>query len=132
MGIKCEHAFYFRNNILNFEQYHFGVNFDDLNLEDEPKNNSGLIVITRETEWNNTSFFKSTIRLILSFALSGICFLPYFLAKKEDGVYFSYIFLVKYFCSYALFSFGITFVFKIIFRILHLSNEILGSILDDQ
>ena len=132
LGIKCEHAFYFRNNILNFEQYHFGVNFDDLNLEEEPKNNSGLIVVTRETEWNNTSFFKSTIRLILSFALSGICFLPYFLAKKEDGVYFSYIFLVKYFCSYALFSFGITFVFKIIFRILHLSNEILGSILDDQ
>ena len=131
VGIKCELAFFFRNNIQNFEQYHFGVNIDDLNLEKELKNNTGTIIVTRETEWNNTSIIKSLIRLIITFILAGICFLPYY-SIKTNGVDFSTIFLVKYFLSYALFSFGITFLYKIIFRIFRLSNEILGSILNDQ
>ena len=132
VGIKCELAFFFGNNIQNFEQYHFGVNLDDLNIDRELKNNTGTIIVTRETEWNNTSKIKSIIRLILSFALGVVCFLPYIFIKKGRGVDFSTIFLVKYFLSYALFSFGITFLFKIIFRIFKLSNEILGSILHDQ
>lgn len=131
VGIKCELAFFFGNNIQNFEQYHFGVNIDDLNLEKELKNNTGTIIVTRETEWNNTSIIKSLIRLIITFILAGICFLPYY-SIKTNGVDFSTIFLVKYFLSYALFSFGITFLYKIIFRIFRLSNEILGSILNDQ
>jgi hypothetical protein len=131
VGIKCELAFFFGNNIQNFEQYHFGVNIDDLNLEKELKNNTGTIIVTRETEWNNTSIIKSLIRLILTFILAGICFLPYY-SIKTNGVDFSTIFLVKYFLSYALFSFAITFLYKIIFRIFRLSNEILGSILNDQ
>jgi hypothetical protein len=131
VGIKCELAFFFGNNIQNFEQYHFGVNIDDLNLEKELKNNTGTIIVTRETEWNNTSIIKSLIRLILTFILAGICFLPYY-SIKTNGVDFSTIFLVKYLLSYALFSFGITFLYKIIFRIFRLSNEILGSILNDQ
>lgn len=131
VGIKCELAFFFGNNIQNFEQYHFGVNIDDLNLEKELKNNTGSIIVTRETEWNNTSIIKSLIRLIITFILAGICFLPYY-SIKTNGVDFSTIFLVKYFLSYALFSFGITFLYKIIFRIFRLSNEILGSILNDQ
>jgi hypothetical protein len=102
VGIKCELAFFFGNNIQNFEQYHFGVNIDDLNLEKELKNNTGTIIVTRETEWNNTSIIKSLIRLILTFILAGICFLPYY-SIKTNGVDFSTIFLVKYFLSYALF-----------------------------
>ena len=131
IGIKCELAFFFGNNILNFEQYHFGVSIDDLNLEKELKNNTGTIIVTRETEWNNTSLIKSSLRLIITFILAGISFLPYYLIKK-DGVDFSTIFLIKYFLSYALFSFGITFLYKIIFRIFRLTNEILRSILNDQ
>lgn len=132
VGIKCELAFFFGNNIQNFEQYHFGFNLDDLNMERELKNNTTTIIVTRDTEWNNTSKIKTIIRIILSFALGLICFLPYIFVKKERGVDFSTIFLVKYFLSYALFSFGIAFLFKIIFRIFKLSNEILGSILHDQ
>ena len=94
IGIKCELAFFFGNNILNFEQYHFGVSIDDLNLEKELKNNTGTIIVTRETEWNNTSLIKSSIRLIITFILAGISFLPYYLIKK-DGVDFSTIFLKR-------------------------------------
>ena len=132
IGIRCELAFNFENKILNFEQYHFGINIDDLNDEREIKNNTGTIVITRSTEWNNTSKFKSAIRLILSFILSGVCFLPYYFIKREKEFDFSSIFLIKHFLSYALFSFGITFFFKIIFRIVNVSNEILISILENQ
>ena len=129
-GIKCELGFFFGNNILNFEQYHFGVNIDDLNDDREYKNKSGTIIVTRDTEWNNTSVILSIIRLILTFLLSGVCFLPYVFVNNEAD--FSTIFLVKHFLSYALFSFGISFFFKIIFRIFKLSNEILRSIMENQ
>lgn len=131
IGIKCELCFFFDNNILNFEQYHFGINIDDIDVEIETKN-TGTIVITRETEWNNTSNTKSILRLIISFVLSGIVFLPYVFLKKENEYDFSLIFLVKYFFCFALFSFGITFLFKCVFKLCRLSNETLGSILNDQ
>jgi hypothetical protein len=132
IGIKCELVFVFRNHIQNFEQYHFGVNLDELNMERELKNNTGTIIVTTDTEWNNTIIIKSIIRLIITFALSFVCFLPYFSIDKNEEIDFSKIFLVKYSLSFALFSFGITFCFKFIFKILKLSNEILGSILNDQ
>ena len=132
IGIKCELSFIFQNKTINFEQYHFGIDIDDLKEESEIKNKSGTIVITRDTEWNNTSKIKSAIRLILSFVLSGVCFLPYIFVKREKEFDFSTIFLIKYFLSNALFSFGITFFFKIIFRIFNVSNEILKSILKNQ
>lgn len=133
IGIKCELGFHFENNIPNFEQYHFGVNLDDLNIEREIKNNNtDTIIVTRDTEWNNTVMYKSIIRLILSFVLAGICLLPYIIIKTDDEVEFSTIFLLKYSLSVALFSLGITFIFKIVFRIFKLTNEILGSILNDQ
>jgi hypothetical protein len=131
IGIKCELCFFFDDNILNFEQYHFGINIDDIDVEIETKN-TGTIVITRETEWNNTSNTKSILRLIISFVLSGIAFLPYVFLQKENEYDFSLIFLVKYFFCFALFSFGITFLFKCVFKLCRLSNEILGSILNDQ
>ena len=131
IGIKCELAFIFQNKIVNFKQYHFGINIDDLNNEKEIKNKSGSIIVTRDTEWNNTSKIKSIIRVILSFILTAVCFLPYFFIRKEKE-YFCTIFLVKYFLSYALFSFGISFFFKFIFKIFNLSNEILKSILENQ
>ena len=132
IGLKCELGFLFGNDLQNFEQYHFGVNIDDLNTEREFKNNTGTIIVTRETEWNNTSMTKSIIRLIVTFILSIITFLPYIIIKRGDNYDYTTIFLVKYFLSFALFSFGITFIFKGIFRIMKLSNEILGSILIDQ
>ena len=131
IGIKCELVFVFKNHIQNFEQYHFGVNLDELNMERELKNNTGTIIVTTDTEWNNTIKIKSIIRLVVSFGLSFVCFLPYFALDNED-IDFSQIFLVKYSLSFALFSFGITFCFKFIFKVLRLSNEILGSILNDQ
>ena len=133
IGIKCELTFVFGNNIQNFEQYHFGVNIDDLNIEKDVKySNTGSIIVTRDTEWNNTVKIKSIIRLIITFALTGACFLPYFFIKKDKDIGFSTIFLVKYFLSFSLFSFGATFFFKFIFRLFNLSNEILDSILNDQ
>lgn len=133
IGLKCELGFIFGNDLQNFEQYHFGVNIDDLNIEREFKNNTGTIIVTRETEWNNTSMTKSIIRLIVTFVLSIITFLPYIIIKRGHNDYdYSIFFLVKYFLSFALFSFGMTFIFKGIFRIMKLSNEILGSILIDQ
>ena len=101
-------------------------------MERELKNNTGTIIVTTDTEWNNTIMIKSIIRLIITFALSFVCFLPYFSIDKNEENDFSKIFLVKYSFSYALFSFGITFCFKFIFKLLKLSNEILGSILNDQ
>lgn len=132
IGIKCELVFVFKNHIQNFEQYHFGVDVDELNMERELKNNTGTIIVTTDTEWNNTIKIKSIIRLIITFALSFVCFLPYFLLGKNEDIDFSQIFLLKYSCSFALFSFGITFCFKFLFKPLKLSNEILGSILNDQ
>ena len=133
IGIKCELTFVFGNNIQNFEQYHFGVNIDDLNIEKDVKySNTGSIIVTRDTEWNNTVKIKSIIRLIITFVLTGACFLPYFFIKKDKDIGFSTIFLVKYFLSFSLFSFGATFFFKFIFRLFNLSNEILDSILNDQ
>ena len=132
IGIKCELVFVFRNHIQNFEQYHFGVNLDELNMERELKNNTGTIIVTTDTEWNNTIIIKSIIRLIITFALSFVSFLPYFSMDKNEDIDFSKIFLVKYSLSFALFSFGITFCFKFVFKVLKLSNEILGSILNDQ
>ena len=132
IGIKCELVFVFKNHIQNFEQYHFGVNLDELNMERELKNNTGTIIVTTDTEWNNTIKIKSIIRLIITFALSFVCFLPYFSMDKNEDIDFSQIFLVRYSLSFALFSFGITFCFKFIFKVLRLSNEILGSILNDQ
>ena len=132
IGIKFEFSFYCENKLQIFYQYHFGINVEDLNIEKELKNNTGTIVLTGETEWNNTSKTKSIIRLILSFFLSGFCFLPYFLIKKGENTDFSTIFLVKYFLSYSFFSLGISFLFKGIFRRLNLTNEILDSILNDQ
>ena len=133
IGIKWELAFKFENDIQNFEQYHFGIDIYDMNSEKDLRyNNTGTIIVATDTEWNNTIWIKSLIRLILSYVLGGICFLPYFFTKRNDKVEFSTIFLVKYFLSFALFSFGVTYLFKIIFRIFKLTNEILGTILNDQ
>ena len=101
-------------------------------MEKELKNNTGTIIVTTDTEWNNTIIIKSIIRLIITFALSFVSFLPYFSMDKNEDIDFSKIFLVKYSLSFALFSFGITFCFKFVFKVLKLSNEILGSILNDQ
>ena len=132
IGIKIEFCFYCENKIQIFYQYHFGINIEDLSMEKELRNNTGTIVLTAETEWNNTSKKISIIRLILSFILSGACFLPYILVEKGEDTNFSTIFLVKYFCSYSLFTLGISYLFRGIFRILKLTNEILDSILNDQ
>ena len=132
IGIKLEFCFYCENKIQIFYQYHFGINVEDLNNEKELKNNTGTIILTAETEWNNTSKKKSIIRLILSFIFGWACFLPYILVKKGEDTDFITIFFVKYFLSYSLFSLGIPFLFKGIFRRLNLTNEILDSILEDQ
>ena len=86
IGFRCELLLFFDDNILNFEQYHFGINIDDLDDEREVKNNTGSIVVTRDTEWNNTSKIKSILRLILSLVLSGCCFLPYIIIKIENKI----------------------------------------------
>ena len=132
IGLKIEFCFYYENKIQIFYQYHFGINIEDLSMEKELRNNTGTIVLTAETEWNNTSKKISIIRLILSFILSGACFLPYILVEKGEDTDFSTIFLFKYFCSYSLFTLGIAYLFRGIFRILKLTNEILDSILNDQ
>ena len=133
IGIKLELVFKFENDIQNFEQYQFGIDLYDMNSEKDLRYNiTGTIIVATDTEWNNTIWIKSIIRLILSYVLGGICFLPYFFTKMNDEVEFSTIFLVKYFLSFALFSFGVTYFFKIIFRIFKLTNEILGTILNDQ
>ena len=56
IGIKCELVFVFKNHIQNFEQYHFGVDVDELNMERELKNNTGTIIITQQpSDFSNPS-----------------------------------------------------------------------------
>jgi hypothetical protein len=84
----------------------------------------------KETKWNHTSKILSFLRLIVSFILCSISFIPYFIVKWESN--FWSIFFVKYLLSFFYFILGIFFIFKFLFKKLHIINFILFIQIEDQ
>ena len=74
----------------------------------------------KETKWNHTSKILSFLRLIVSFILCSISFIPYFIVEWKSN--FWSIFFVKYLLSFFLFYFGHFFIFKFLFKKLHIIN----------
>lgn len=131
IGYKFEVGYIFEGDSNVYYQFHFPISVDDMKIETDNMDNTGSIVLARDTEWNNTSGFICFLRLIATFGLSAICFIPYFVIGINSNE-FGLLFLVKYLLCFALFSSGISLLFKVILRFMKLTNETLYSILSDK
>lgn len=131
VGYKFEVGYVFEDDAMIYYQFHFPVNLDDMKPEGDGRDNSGSINLARDTEWNNTSGWISLLRLLVTFALSAICFIPYFIIGDNNDK-FGVVFFVKYFLCFGLFSIGISALFKIALRFMKLTNETLYSIMIDK
>jgi hypothetical protein len=122
---KCQFTFILKNNRNHWFQFNFN----------EPGNpsdyyNESITIVMKETKWNHTSKILSFLRLIVSFILCSISFIPYFIVKWESN--FWSIFFVKYLLSFFYFILGIFFIFKFLFKKLHIINFILFIQIEDQ
>ena len=122
---KCQFTFILKNNRNHWFQFNFN----------EPGNpsdyyNESITIVMKETKWNHTSKILSFLRLIVSFILCSISFIPYFIVKWESN--FWSIFFVKYLLPFFLFYFGHFFIFKFLFKKLHIINFNLFIQIEDQ
>ena len=122
---KCQFTFILKNNRNHWFQFNFN----------EPGNpsdyyNESITIVMKETKWNHTSKILSFLRLIVSFILCSISFIPYFIVEWKSN--FWSIFFVKYLLSFFLFYFGHFFIFKFLFKKLHIINFNLFIQIEDQ
>ena len=131
LGYKFELSYLFQNDAKIYYQFYYAIVFDENNLFSNDSSNSGTIMLTNETQWNNTSFIKSFLRLIVNFVLASVCCIPYFIINQAEKK-FQVVFFVKYFFPLALITSGIGFWFKLVLKKLHLTNAALINILKDK
>ena len=131
LGYKFELSYLFQNDAKIYYQFYYAIVFDENNLFSNDSSNSGTIMLTNETQWNNTSFIKSFLRLIVNFVLASVCCIPYFIINQAEKK-FQVVFFVKYFFPLVLITSGIGFWFKLILKKLHLTNAALINILKDK
>lgn len=131
VGYKFEVGYVFEDDLNTYYQFYFPISLDDIKFDNENKDNSGSIVLARDTQWNNTSWLISLGRLVATFALGAICFIPYFVVDI-NGNNFRVIFFVKFLLSFVLFSLGTSYFFKVVLRFMKLTNATLYSIMSDK
>lgn len=119
-GVKFEYDYTFKKNTQSWRQYNF-------ELEEKPDDESLMtkISINRETQWNHTNSFFSCMRLFVICVLSLISMAPYLLVSWNAHV--SLVLLIKIFLPMAFVWFGFFFTFKIIAKMLRLTNITMNS-----
>ena len=126
-SLKSELIFSFNANKKIWKEF----NFDVSNLIDE----TGLLESTRmsinlniKTQWNHTTAVISIVRIILSFFLTGIIFLPNILIRYDNNLLI--VLFLKVLLPLLLFYYSLFYIFKGVFKIFKVSNFSL-SVLND-
>ena len=130
ISVNLEYYFIFDKNKTNFLNFNFNSNEISNVISFNTSLISNSINIIKDCKWNNTSKFKSFIRLLVIILLSCICFLPYFLVQWYSD--FIYVFFIKIMLSSFLFSFGIFFWFKPLLNKLNLNNTVIYDTFYDE
>ena len=108
-AIKIELFFFFKGHKKNWIDFNFSQDkFDD------DENNGNSITITKDAKWNNTTVFRSLIRLIILLLLSSISLCPYIFISWDNNFYF--IFIVKLTLPIIIFEFCLFCWFKRILK----------------
>lgn len=128
IAVKMELRFIFKDNYENWFQFNFS--YEDNSLESEEMSLMGTISITRDTKWNNTSFGKSLIRLVIMIIFWVVFSLPYFFISWTCSMPIVVIF--KLFLPFSLYGFGGFFLFKLICIKLKCVNGTLLSMIQEQ
>ena len=118
IALKFEFYISFENNHSNWSQYNFEI---DENEKLQISRLTSNISITKPIQWNHTSICKSLFRLIFTFILVLCNGVFYFIIKWDNPNVYLVIF-GKVCLSESFISFGMFFLFKVLFRWLKLSN----------
>jgi membrane-associated phospholipid phosphatase len=124
IGLKFEYYFTFNENLQNWTQYNFEI-------DERPDDESLMtkISINKETQWNHTNTFFSTLRFFMILILGGIVMTPYYLVDWNANI--TIVFIFKVFLPINMATFSMFFLFKIILKSLRLTNLTLYSMLQD-
>jgi membrane-associated phospholipid phosphatase len=113
IALKLELHITFKGDLQNWVLY----NFSNLNMDED---NSLLSTLSKDTQWNQTRFFKSSIRLVLSILICLVFMTPYLLVDFSANIFV--IFFVKLFIPFTLILFFTYYACKPLFRKLKLVN----------
>ena len=123
-GAKSEYTNIFHENFNLWVQYNFEYKFEseeDNNNDNDEESLTSKISVNKNTQWNHTSILVSILReLIIIISLIGIYYL--FVKIKIENFYISLIFfrLISLNCL----GYGLFYLFKKIFGVLKMSNEL--------
>lgn len=104
-GIKFELFVFFKSHRNNWIDFNFSQ--DKFNDDDKLQI---PISITEDAKWNNTTFCRAIMRLIILLILSSISLIPYFLIGWDEKFYI--VFLVKLTLPIIIFEFCLFSIFK--------------------
>jgi hypothetical protein len=114
MAIKLELYLTFKGDLQNWVSY----NFSNVNMDEDT---SLLSSLSKDTQWNQTRFFKSLLRLVLLILISLVFMIPYLLVDFSANIFV--IFFVKLFLPFTLILFFTYYACKPFFRKLRLVNR---------
>lgn len=129
IGIVIDIKYTYGGDEYSYLQFNFTQESENLLDNNSSQGSFNEIHITKETMWNHTDLVTSIFRLIIVLILTTICLLLHFLISLSLDV--RIVLFLRILLPITLFSLGIFFYFKLILRLMRLTNHTLDSIISD-
>lgn len=123
IGLKFEYKYMFNSNELNWRQYNFDKE------EGDEESLLSKLSISKETQWNHTTFFFSFLRIIFVALISIIFLLPTLFIPFNWNL--AIILIFKIILPYNLVVFNLFYLNKIILQKLSLTNDSIFTLIND-
>lgn len=123
LGMKMELKFIFKDNDINWRQYNFSKEKTD------EESLLSKLSISKESQWNHTTFFFSLLRLLAVFIIHFIILTPYFFIKFKSP--FIVVLIFKLFLPVFILNFSMFYIEKLILSKLGLTNDAILKIINE-
>jgi hypothetical protein len=123
LGMKCELILSFKNNEMNWRQYNFSKEKSD------EESLLSKLSISKESQWNHTTFFFSLLRLIVVFLIHFIILAPYMFIKFSSPLLL--VILVKLFLPVFILNFSMFYLEKLIIGKIGLTNDAIFKLMSE-
>jgi len=126
LAAKYEYNFYFDKKFGNWAQYNFEF---DGEITEEDESLASSISFNKARQWNHTNFWISLLRLLFLFILCFGCLYPFLNITLEN---FYHKLILNCIVPWNLLSFGLFHLFKVILKLLNVTNILLLTIIKER
>jgi hypothetical protein len=123
LGMKCELKFSFKNNEMNWRQYNFSKEKSD------EESLLSKLSISKESQWNHTTFFFSLLRLIVVCLTHFLILAPYLFIKFNSPILV--VIFVKIFLPVFILNFSMFYLEKFIIGKIGLTNDAIFKLMSE-